>query len=192
MQLLPPNALRQKMSKLSDRLKKDFKSGHLSKIDLIILITHPIIGLLIWHSYHQDFFDKETLKDFSNVYLFLLPLLLVGLFFRKLRNIQFYLAWLLISIVHLLIYPMVYENPDFAFQRGTSFDGLVALLPTLIIFQLFRQIFFSLKEQEMIISVRQYRMTMYEEEDRRKMTWIEVIFSILLMLTATLSGIFLT
>lgn len=180
------------MSKLTDKLKKDFKSGHLSKTDLIILLTHPTIGLLIWYSYQQDLFDKETLKDFTNIYLFLLPLLLVGLFFRKLRNIQFYLAWLLISIAHLFIYPMVYENPDFTFPRGNSFDGLVALLPTLVVFQFFRQIFYSIKGQEIIISTRHFRMTMYEEEDRRNMTWIEVIFSILLMLTATLSGVFLT
>ena len=158
----------------------------------MVILAHPIIGVLIWYTYQQGLMSKETLKDFTSGYMFLLPLLLVGLFFRKLRNIKFYLVWLAISIIQVFIHPLVKDNPDFTLPRGTSFDGLMALLPTLIMFQLFRQLFFSLKGQEMIISIRHYRMTMYEEEDRRNMTWIEVVFSILLMLTAILSGSFLT
>lgn len=87
---------------------------------------------------------------------------------------------------------MVKDNPDFMFTRKTSFEGLLALLPTLIMFQLLRQIFLSLKGQEMIISIRHYRMTMYEEEDRRNMTWLDVAFSIILMATAVFSGALLT
>jgi hypothetical protein len=180
------------MSKLIDKFILDFKSGQLDKTDLIVIFIHPTIGLLIWYTYQLDLLDKDILRDFTGGYLFLLPLALVGLFFRKLRNIKFYLAWLTISVTHVYIYPLVKDIQDFTLPRGTSFDGLMALLPTLIMFQLLRQIYFSVKGQEIIISIRHYRMTMYEERDKRKMTWIEVLFSILLALTATLSGIILT
>lgn len=182
----------QKMRKLIDKFLLDFKSGQINKTDLIVILTHPIIGLLIWYTYQQNILDKETLKEFTSGYLFLLPLILVALLFRRLRNIKFYLVWLTISISHVFIYPLVRDNQDFTLHRGSSFDGLVALLPTLILFQIFRQIFYSIKGQEMIISIRHFRMTMYEEEDRRNMTWIEVLFSMLLAMTAVLSGILLT
>ena len=107
-----------KMSKLTDKLIMDFKSGHIRKTDLIVILAHPTIGLLIWYAYQQDLIDKESLKDFTGGYLFLLPPLLVGLFFRNLRNIKFYLAWLTISIIQVFIYPLVKDNPDFTFPRG--------------------------------------------------------------------------
>lgn len=180
------------MSNLTDKFKSDFKSGHLNKGDLIIILTHLTIGLLIWGVYKNDLVDNKLLKDFTSTYFFLTPFLLVGLFFRKLRKPKFYLIWLIISIAQLLIYPFVKNNLDFDFPRGTAFDGLVALFPTLMVYQLLRLTFYSVKGQEMIISLRQYRWTMYEKEDSRNMTWLDIVFSIILGLTATLSGIFLT
>jgi Na+/proline symporter len=180
------------MSKLTEKLIKDFKSGPINKTDLIIILSHFTIGLSIWFIFTQGLVDKNSLKSFTSGYLFLSPLILVGLFFRRLRRIKFYLAWLIISIIQIFIYQKVKDNPDFIFPRGTAFDGLTSMLPTLILFQICRQIFYLIKGQEMIISLRHYRFTMYEEEDKRNMTWIEVAFSILIGLTAVLSGIFLT
>ena len=176
------------MGKLKDKLILEFRTAQIQKKDLMVILAHPIIGLLTCYTYQQGLMEKGILKDFTWGYLFILPLMLIGLFFRKLRNMKFYLVWLTISIIQVFIYPLVKDNPDFTFPRGTSFDGLVALLPTLIMFQLFRQIFFSIKGQEMIVSIRHFRMTMYEEEDGRNMTWIEVAFSILLIFTAIFSG----
>ena len=176
------------MNKLTNKFNRNAKSGQLNKTELIIILVHPAIGLLIWYTYQHELLGSELLRNFTSSYLFVLPLLLIGLFFRELRKIRFYLVWLAISIFQTLIYPMVKDNPDFMFTRKTSFEGLLALLPTLIMFQLLRQIFLSLKGQEMIISIRHYRMTMYEEEDRRNMTWLDVAFSIILMATAVFSG----
>jgi Na+/proline symporter len=178
------------MNEPSNKLTKDKIS--FNKTDLVVIFTHLTIGLLIWVTYQQELIDKEIIKSFASGYIFLAPLILIGLFFRKLRKIGFYLIWVSIALLQILIYLYVKDNSDFFFKRGTAFDGLIALLPTLILFQIFRQIFYSFKGQEMIISIRHYRMTWYEKEDRRNMTWLEVVFSILLMLTATLSSVFLT
>lgn len=180
------------MSKLTDNLKKDFKSGYLNKTDLIVIFGHLTIGLLIWCTHQYNLIDKKNLKEFSNIYIFLTPFLLVGLFFRKLRKIRFWSIWLTISIIQLFIYPLVKNNPDFDFPRGTAFDSLVSLFPTLIIYQILRLIYYSIKEEEMIISLRQYRWTMFEKEDRRNMNWLDIAFSIILGLTSILSGILLT
>ena len=180
--------MRKPMNELVDKFIKDYKSGQLRTTHFLIIFLHCFTGLFFWASYKTRAIPIDTLKEIISSYNFLLPIVLIGLFFRKLRNVKFYLIWLVIGLVQLIIYQLAVDNPDFTFPRGTAFDGLVALLPTLIMFQLMRQIFYSIKRKEMIISIRQFRMTFYEEEDKRNMTWTEVLFSILLMLTAIFSG----
>lgn len=120
----------------------DYESGQIKKTDLIVILAHSTIGPVIWYTYQQEPYGHGTLKGFTSGYVFALSLLLVGLFFEKLRNIKLYLVWLTIGIIQVWIYPLVRDNPDFTFPRGTSFDGLVALLPTLVMFQLLRQVFY--------------------------------------------------
>jgi hypothetical protein len=180
------------MSKLTDKLKKDLQSGPVDKADQMVILTHLFIGILIWFTYQSHFLDKELIRNFTSRYLFLLPFILIGLFFRKLRKIRFYLIWLIISLIQIFIYSKLKDNPDFIIPRGTAFGGLTGLLPTLIMYQLLRQIFYSIKEKEMIISLQKGRMTMFEKEDRRNMTWLDIAFSIILGLTAALSGPLLT
>jgi uncharacterized membrane protein len=86
-----------------------------------------------------------------------------------------------IGLIQLIIYNSVKDYPDFQFPIGKAFSGLKALLPTLLVFQIFRLVFYSLRGQEMILTMWQGRMTMWEKEENRKMTWIEVVFSLLLM-----------
>lgn len=43
----------------------------------------------------------------------------------------------------------------------------------------------------MIISIRQFRMSMWEEEENRNITWLEVLFSITIALTAVLSNVYI-
>lgn len=183
-----PSRRRLTMSKLTDKFKKDIESGPLNKTDMVLISIHLFIGLLIWFTYQYHLIEVELIKNFTSSYLFLLPFLLIGLFFRKLRKIRFYFIWLTISIIQIIIYSKLKDNPDFVFPRGSSFDGLIGLLPTLIMFQLLRQIFYLIEGKEMIISVRQYRMTMYEEDDGRNMTWLDISFSLILGLTSVLSG----
>lgn len=175
-----------------ERLTRKSEQTSLDKTDWTVIFAHPLIGFLIWLTYQQNLIEGEILKKFTSTYLFLLPFILIGFFFRKLRNVKFYLVWLVFAIIHIPIYFAVKDNLNFVFPNGNAFDGLIGLLPTLIMFQILRQLFFRIKGKEMIISIRHYRMTMYEHEEKRNMTWIEVGFSILLMLTAILSGIFLT
>ncbi len=56
------------------------------------------------------------------------------------NSFKFYLTWLTISIGS-SVYFMVDGLTELSYPRGTAFSGLKALLPTLIIFQLFRIVF---------------------------------------------------
>jgi len=173
------------MSSLTNKLSDDYKL-RLRTTDLIVVSIHLLVGLIFWTTYNLDWTSGTNIKQWVSGYYFLVPFALVGLFFRNLRNFKFYLIWIAIGLIQLIVYYAVKDNPDFQFQRGTAFSGLKALLPTLLVFQVFRLIFFSLRGQEMIVTMRKGRMTMSEEEERRNMTWIEVVFSLLLMATIIL------
>jgi hypothetical protein len=53
----------------------------------------------------------------------------------------------------------------------------------MVMFQILRIIFIKTNNKEMIISIRKFRMTRWEEEDNRNMTWLEVGFSLTLFAT---------
>jgi hypothetical protein len=153
-------------------------------VDVISLTVHLLICLFLWVCYNYDLVPLGKIKSWTHAYFFILPLILIGLLFRNLRNLKYYWIWMIIGLIQLIIYHYAKDNFDFFFARGTGLLGLKALLPVLIIFQLLRQISLKVYKQEMIISIRQFRMTFYEEEENRNMTWIEVIFSMILFATS--------
>ncbi len=170
------------MNRLLTKIKEDYKL-RLGILDLILVSIHLLVGLIFWMIYNVDLISGINLKMWISAYYFLVPFALVGLFYRNLRNFKYYLIWIVIGLIQLLIYNLIKDNPDFQFPRSTAFSGLKTLLPTLLMFQIFRLVFFSLRGQEMIITMRQGRMTMWEEEEKRNMTLIEVVFSMLLAVT---------
>jgi len=162
------------------------KKNKLNRIEIITIVIHVIICTFLWTVYSFKLFEIEQIKMWTNMYFFILPLFMVGFQFRNLRNNNYYLIWTFIGILQLWVYSVEKDNVDFYFVNGSGIDGLKALLPVLVLFQIFRQISLKIYKREIIISLQQYRMTWYEEEEKRNMTWIEVLFSILLFGTSIL------
>jgi len=102
---------------------------------------------------------------------------------------RYYVIWVFIGVIQLTVYFYINDNPDFIFPNETGLSGLKALLPVLIMFQILRQISIKFFHREMIISMRYGRMTWYEEEDKRNMTWIEVLFTFILVGTTILFNV---
>lgn len=159
----------------------DIKSKQLTKAEIATIVVHLLVSLVFWTTYKFDLLSTEDLKGLISGYYFLVPFAIVGLFFRNLRGLTFFLPWLAISIGQLIVYFMVDGLTEFFYARGTAFSGLKALLPTLVLFQLLRMILLKTKGRELIVTMRTGRFTMWEEEDNRNMTWIEVAFSLLLL-----------
>jgi len=166
------------------------KTQKLNLADISAIFLHILISLFFVFSYKENWIPIDQLKNWVSGYYFILPLVLIGVFFRPLRKMNFYLVWVILGIVQLYIYFIVKDNPDFYFQnRGTSFDGLRSLLPVMILFQIFRQNLKKKYKLEMIISIRKHRMSWYEEEEHRNMLMIEVVYSILLSFATVLFGV---
>ena len=162
------------------------KPNKIGRIEIITIIVHLLVCTFLCTAYDLRLFEIEQIKTWINMYFFVLPLFMVGFQFRNLRNFNYYLIWTLISVMQLGVFMIEKDNTDFYFVNGSGIDGLKALLPVLVLFQVFRQISLKIYKREIIISLQQYRMTWYEEEEKRNMTWIEVLFSILLFGTSIL------
>lgn len=161
--------------------QRDFKLKDLTKTEIASVVIHVLISITFWIAYKFDLMATQDLKKWISGYYFLVPFAVVGIFFRNLRSFKFYLIWLLVSVGQLVVYFMVDGLVEFSYSRGTAFSGLKALLPTLILFQLFRMFLLRTHGRELIVTMRKGRFSMWEEEDNRNMTWIEVVFSMLLM-----------
>lgn len=161
----------------------------LTSTDKIAIAVHVLASVGMWVSYEQHLLQIDTLKDVVNMYFFMMPMLLVGIFFRNLRNFNFYIIWVFIGITQLMIYPDLIGMSEFEFFRGSAFSGLRTLLPTVLMFQFLRIVFIKTHNMEMIISIGQHRMSRWEEEENRNMTWLEVAFSITLLLTAVFTNV---
>jgi hypothetical protein len=173
------------MSTLLAKLSDDYKP-RLRVADFVIIFAHVLVGLIFVSFCSLEIASGSAIKEWINGYYFLMPFALIGLFFRNLRRLKFYLVWVIIGMIQLPIYYSLKDNQDFQFFRGNAFSGLKALLPALIVFQILRLTFFNLRGQEMIVTMSKGRMTMWEEEEKRNMTLIEVVFSLILMGTIIL------
>jgi len=85
------------MSRLLNKISNDFKLK-LGVTDFILVSIHLFVGLAFWTIYNLDLTSGTNIKYWVFVYYFLVPLALVGLFFRNLRNFKLYLIWIVIGI----------------------------------------------------------------------------------------------
>lgn len=166
----------------------NLKNQKLNISDISIILLHLLISLFFWVSYKEKLMPIDQLKSWVSGYYFGLPMLLIGIFFRHLRKTYFFLIWIVIGIVHLYLFFIVRDNQDFFYYRGTGFDGLKSLLPVLILFQIFRQNLKKKYKLELIISMRKYRNSWYEDDEHRNLLMIEVVYSIILTAATVFFG----
>lgn len=100
----------------------------------------------------------------------------------RLRNFAFYIVWVIIGAGQLVIYSYLKDNADFSYWRGDAFSGFKALLPALLVFQLLRVPLFKIQGREFIV-VMSHKYSMWDEDEKRKLTWLEVIFTMLIVAT---------
>lgn len=169
---------------------KIISQNPINRFDGATLCIHLLVVLIMWIAHQKHLLSTNALKDLISGYFFILPLALVGLFFRSLRNFNIYLIWLFIAVVQLLVYPTLHELPGYQYYRGSAFTPLRSLLPTLIAYQLLRIIFIKIYNMDMIISINRFRGSRWEDQENRNITWLEVVFSVSLALIAIFSNIY--
>lgn len=159
----------------------------LKPIEIGVVLAYFVIALEIWLVNEWHIISYEQLKSFTHFYFLAIPFVLIGMMYSNLRNIYFFMTWVGIGLGQLLIYPKLTGLTQFQYLIGNAFSGMQALLPTLLMFQVLRILFISTHNKELIVTLRKFRMSMWEEEEKRYMTWIEVGYSLIIYATIIFS-----
>lgn len=176
------------MQKLIDKFHSEYKSSELKIAQVSILTIHILICVFFWQAYKNDLIIKGILKAEMMYYFFITPFLLLFGYYRQLRNFKVYILWLIVGIGQFIFYRFTNNNPDFRVFFGANLTSFIALLSMLITFQFLRQLYMFLSHKELIITFGKF--SWFDKHDKRKMTWLDVLFSFIIILVTTLSCLF--
>lgn len=103
-------------------------------------------------------------------------LLLYLLNYKSLRNLTVYIFWILIAIVHLLLFFQLKDNPELQNVRGHASIGLRNTFILLLLYQILRITSLKTQKRELVAPSRGGTTDTF---DGRKITFIDyVLFSI--------------
>jgi hypothetical protein len=161
-------------------MKLENKTHKLSWLDKTVVLIHIFICFFLWFSYNNSLFPIDTVKKYIGGYFFILPITVIALLFRRLRNIKYFLIWLIVGLLQMIAYYILKDNPEFFHPIVSPITGLRSLFPVLLLFQILRQISFRLYNKDLIISFSAGRTSIYEEEDNCDMNGLDFISTFIL------------
>ena len=168
--------------------------NRLSKLHKTVLLIYLAISVLILIIYTSKILSRESINTLIFFYGFGTALGLLIAYLKELRNNLNSLLWIGIGIVHFVIYEFckndMYFNMrnynanqenwvSFADKTSTlSTDSLKGTIIIVISIKIFDWIFQRLTNKQLIGTYR--RFSWYSEEDNRRITWLDVVFNIIL------------
>ena len=156
------------------------KKNKFDNVDVSCICIYLLGSLFLYLSYHYALFSVDKVKLWIYLSYFFVQFALFGLFFRKLRNDKLYLCWCFFGLLQLLVFFLLKDNSVFFNRGGSDLNSLRGLLPSLIVYQILRKIYYKIYKQELIISMSMGRMSFFEEEDNRNMNFLDVAFSLIM------------
>lgn len=174
----------------------------LSKLQKIVLIIYLVISGLIYLIFSLKALPRESLNILILFYGFGTAFGLLIAYLRELRNNFNCLIWISIGLIHFAIYnacknDWYFNMKDYSNQANwvsfadktsaLSTDSLKATIIVILSIRVFDFIFLKLTGKELIGTY--HRFSWYSVEDNRRITWLDVVFNILLYLitlTATM------
>jgi hypothetical protein len=159
----------------------------LTKWAIMIPTLHICVGLFFYWTYQRQRFEIETFRTMVSAYYFMATFLLLIGYYRQLRDLRIFIIWSIIALAQLLGYYMTKDITSFKVFRGTSVDNLKSLIIMLIIFQVCRQISLALTKDEFIVTFR--RFSDHDEDDKRKITWVDAVLSITVYLVTIFGNV---
>lgn len=120
-------------------------------------------------------------------YTFLTHFWLIGFDYRALRKLNYFFFWLLIGMIHFVIYINIKDNSAYAFVKGHAANGFRTTLILLLIFQCIRFLSFEVQGMDYVSPPKSGKMDMFNE---REYTNWDILFTFVLLGVILLSNIF--
>lgn len=156
-------------------LEKLFNKEKFSIKNLLFMAIYIIVSFFIYVYFEVT---KNPQKSILIFYTFLTHFYLIAFDYRAIRKIKYFCFWLLVGIVHFVIYLKINENTTYAFVNGTAANGFRTTLLLLLFFQFVRLLSFEVQGVDYVLPQRHSRMDMFEE---REYTNWDHLFTFLLL-----------
>ena len=155
-------------------LNKLFNKEKLNKKNILIIVIYFIFSFFLY-----VYFEVTKNPDIYILmsYTFLTHFWLIGFDYRALRKLNYYCFWLLIGIIHFIIYIKIKDNSAYDFVNGHASDGFKVTLILLLFFQIIRLISFEVQGMDYVSPSKSGKMDMFNEREYTK--W-DILFTLVL------------
>ena len=170
----------------------------------ILLALALVVGVFIWICSENNYLDHDTLNNLMFFYSFGLPLLLLAFpTIIDLNDRKVFLTWLVFSIILFYISIATNKSYEFFIHRSSQFDrsnpvnslmsdystsALKSLFIFLVVYWILNRLSKKWTGNFIVNTFRQYTWT--NEDAKRPMTGIDVLFNILLFITIACAVLF--
>lgn|SRR5690554_3666143 len=175
----------------------------LSKLQKIVLIIYLLISGILYFLYSNKMLARNDMNMLIFFYGFGTSLGLLVAYMKELRNNFNFILWTIIGLIQYWIYSINKKDLYFNMRdyskadNWVSFESKVSALSTdtfksvivvLISIKLFDWIFKKITGLNLIGTY--YRFSWYDDSDKRRITWLDVLFNVILY-TITLTAVFI-
>jgi hypothetical protein len=164
-------------------LEKLFKKEKLNVKNILILAIYTVFSFFLY--IYFDVTKKPNIYILM-YYTFLTHFWLIGFDYRALRKLNYYILWLLIGIIHFVIYLKIKDNSAYAFVKGHAANGFRTSLILLFSFQFVRLLCFEVQRMDYVFPSKSDKMDMYNEREYTK--W-DILFAFFLLGVMLISNI---
>lgn len=157
-------------------IEKLFKKEKLNFKNLIFIGLYCMCSFFIYVYFSVTKNPQNTILLY---YTFLTHFYLIIFDYRALRKLNYFCIWIIIALIHFVIYLNIKSNDTYAFINGHAASGFRATLLVLISFQIIRYISFEAQGMDFVIASRSGKMDDYNE---REFTSLDIFLGMLLFI----------
>lgn len=135
-------------------------------------MLYALISLAAYYYFRTDFFTWYVIGTHIGIYV---------LGYRALRNMSYFLCWVIIAIIHFGIYIHFKDSLFFDIADGWTIKGLRNTIFLLLCFQVLRFANLKIQHQELVVPSKGSRTDFYDE---RKVNFLDFISCVIYMAAA--------
>ena len=139
--------------------------------NIISLASYLVVSIAIY--YYISPLTLEDKQSYIFGYAILTQLFLYMFGYKALRNMSYFVCWVVIALIHLFIYLNIKDSLTTTFMTKGANTGLRNTIFLLILFQILRVISLNVQHQELVVPSKGGKMDLYEE---RKFNFLDFLF----------------
>ncbi len=156
-------------------LEKLFKKEKLNYRNIIFLAIYTIVSFFIYVYFEVT---KNPQNNILTFYTFFTHFSLIIFDYRALRKLNYFCFWMIIAVIHFVIYLNIIDNNSYTFVNGHAANGFKTTLILLVSFQIVRLFSFEVQGMDYVMPSKSGKMDIFDE---REFTKWDIFFSMIML-----------